>query len=118
MTYAHKIDKMEAAVDWTQSAQVIAQRIRAFDPFPGAFGHLGGETLKLWRSEIDSALPMPDKGCGTILSANADGVRIACGTGVLRVTELQRPGGKRLAAADFLRGFALEPGMAFDKLTP
>ena len=118
VTYAHKIDKHEAAIDWSQPAPVIARRIRAFDPFPGAFSQLGGETLKLWRSEIDSALPMIDKGCGTILSANADGVRIACGAGVLRVTELQRPGGKRLAAADFLRGFALEPGMAFDPLTP
>jgi len=117
-TYAHKIDKMEAAIDWTQSAQVIARRIRAFDPFPGASSQFGGEVIKLWRSEIDSALPVTDKGYGTILSVNAGGVRIACGAGVLRVTELQRPGGKRLAAAEFLRGFELRPGMVFDPLTP
>ena len=117
-TYAHKIDKMEAAIDWTQSAQVIARRIRAFDPFPGASSQFGGEVIKLWRSEIDSTLPMADKGCGTILSVNAGDVRIACGAGVLRVTELQRPGGKRLAAAEFLRGFELRPGMVFDPLTP
>ena len=118
VTYAHKIEKHEAAIDWTQAAQVIARRIRAFDPFPGASSQLGGETIKLWRSEIDSELCPSDKGCGTILSVNAEGVSVACGHGVLRVTELQRPGGKRLKATDFLRGFDLQPGMIFEKLTP
>ncbi|TAM50686.1 MAG: methionyl-tRNA formyltransferase [Burkholderiaceae bacterium] len=113
VTYAHKIDKHEAAIDWTQPAPLIARRIRAFDPFPGAASRLGSEVIKLWRSETDSDISITHKNFGTILSVNTGGVCIACGTGVLRVTELQRAGGKRLAVADFLRGFALAPGMRF-----
>ena len=114
VTYAHKITKQEAAIDWTQPAPLIARRIRAFDPFPGAASRLSSEVIKLWHSEIDSDISITHKDYGTILSANTGGVRIACGNGVLRVMELQRPGGKRLAAADFLRGFALVPGMRFE----
>ena len=112
--YAHKIDKAEALIDWSQAADVIGRRIRAFDPFPGAQTRLGGETLKLWRYELDSCLRKDNGGCGTILSIGSSGVRVACGEGVLRLTELQRAGGKRLAAADFLRGFSITPGMRFD----
>ena len=115
VSYAHKIEKAEALIDWSQPADVIGRRIRAFDPFPGAQTRLGGETLKLWRYELDSFLRTINGGCGTILSVDASGVRVACGEGVLRLTELQRAGGKRLAAADFLRGFPLAPGMIFDK---
>ena len=115
VSYAHKIDKAEALIDWSQAADVIGRRIRAFDPFPGAQARLNGETLKLWRYELDSCLRTNNGGCGTILSIDASGVRVACGEGVLRLTELQRAGGKRLAAADFLRGFPLTPGMTFDK---
>ena len=114
VTYAHKIDKAEAAMDWSQPAAVLSQRIRAFNPFPGASGVLAGEVLKLWCCEIHSALCPPDMRPGTILSANADGIDVACGDGVLRITTLQRPGGKRLAVADFLRGFDVAPGMAFE----
>ena len=108
ITYAHKIEKAEAAVDWQQSAQTIDRRVRAFNPFPAASVQLGGDTIKLWRATVEpaSATAAP----GTILSADAHGVRIACGEGVLCVTELQRAGGKRLNAADFLHGFALTPG--------
>ena len=115
VTYAHKIEKAEALIDWSQAADVIARRIRAFDPFPGAQTRLNGETLKLWRYELDSCLRKEYGGFGTILSVDANGVRVACGEGVLRLTELQRAGGKRLPAADFLRGFTLTPGMTFDK---
>ena len=115
VTYAHKIEKAEALIDWSQAADVIARRIRAFDPFPGAQTRLNGETLKLWRYELDSCLRTEYGGFGTILSVDANGVRVACGEGVLRLTELQRAGGKRLPAADFLRGFTLTPGMTFDK---
>ncbi|HEY3049336.1 MAG TPA: methionyl-tRNA formyltransferase [Polaromonas sp.] len=115
VSYAHKIDKAEAAVDWAQSAEVIGRRIRAFDPFPGAHTQLGGEAIKLWCYEIESCSRPSGVGCGTILSVNATGVSVACGQGVLRLTELQRAGGKRLAVADFLRGFELAPGMTFGK---
>ena len=115
VTYAHKIEKAEAAVDWTQPAARIDRHIRAMTPFPGASAQIGPDTLKLWRSEIDSCSRPLDGREGQILSADAAGVRVVCGDGVLVLTELQRAGGKRLNAAEFLRGFALTPGMAFAK---
>jgi methionyl-tRNA formyltransferase len=113
VTYAHKIDKAEAAIDWSQPAPVLARRLRAFDPFPGAHAMLAGEAVKLWRGE---AVPCDDPGGapGRVLSVAAEGITVRCGEGCLRVTQLQRPGGKRLAVADFLRGFDLKPGMTFE----
>jgi len=110
VSYAHKIDKHEAAIDWRQPAALIERRIRAFDPFPGASTTLGDAVIKLWRSEIDSCLRTPDARCGQIFAINDAGITVACGDGALRLTELQRPGGKRLPAREFLRGFALAPG--------
>ncbi|MCE1249174.1 MAG: methionyl-tRNA formyltransferase [Comamonadaceae bacterium] len=118
VTYAHKIEKAESSVDWTQDAAQIARRIRAFDPFPGASTTLGAEVIKLWCCEINSASRLPDMACGQILSANADGVVVACGSGLLRLTQLQRAGGKRLAAGEFLRGFALQPGQVLGAPAP
>ena len=115
VSYAHKIEKAEAAVDWTQSAASIDRHIRAMTPFPGASAQIGSDVLKLWHSEIDSFSRPTDMREGQILSANSEGVRVVCGEGVLVLTELQRAGGKRLGAADFLRGFALAPGMLFAK---
>ena len=111
VTYAHKIEKAEAAVDWRDSAQVIQRRVRAFDPFPGAQAQLGGETIKLWAAE---ALPGERIGePGQVLAVGADGILVQTGEGALRLTELQRPGGKRLAAAEFLRGQRIEVGQVF-----
>ena len=110
VTYAHKIDKREAAIDWGGSAEVIERRLRAFDPFPGATAVLGGETIKCWRG-----VPTPGAGQpGEILRVDDSGVWVACGEGVLRLTELQRSGGKRLAAAQFLQGRPLSAGMVFE----
>jgi methionyl-tRNA formyltransferase len=111
VTYAHKIEKHEASVDWSLPAEAIGRRIRAFDPFPGAATQCGGETIKLWNYEIDSCSRTPEACCGQILLVNDSGVTVACGEGALRLTTLQRAGGKRLPAAEFLRGFALQPGM-------
>ena len=114
VNYAHKIEKTESAIDWTLPVAQIERRIRAFDPFPGATAQHGDDVIKLWRAQVnDQAMPA-GTAAGTILSADAEGVCVACGDGVLRVTELQRAGGKRLPAADFLRGFELRTGMAFD----
>ena len=112
ITYAHKIEKAEAALDWALSAEVLARRIRAFDPFPGMtvpLTHNGAtETLKLWAA---TAEPLAQTAApGTVVQADASGVRVACGEGQLCLTQLQRPGGKRLNAADFLRGCPLQPG--------
>ncbi|MDF1484618.1 methionyl-tRNA formyltransferase [Ramlibacter sp. H39-3-26] len=111
VTYAHKIDKAEAEIDWRQDAATIARRIRAFDPFPGATAHAGGEAVKFWAGVAEAQPPGAQPAPGTVLAAHAQGVRVQCGQGVLRATTLQRAGGKRLPAVDFLRGFALAPGL-------
>ncbi|MBC7954238.1 MAG: methionyl-tRNA formyltransferase [Cytophagales bacterium] len=100
ITYAHKIDKAEAAVDWSLPAANIERRIRAFDPFPGATASLGGETIKLWRAQLVAGSGTP----GAVLAVTDDGITVACGEGALQLTELQRPGGKRLSARQFLQG--------------
>ena len=113
ITYARKIDKSEAALHWDQPATVLERKIRAFDPFPGATGSIAGETLKLWRAHADAGAAPAGTAPGTILAVDGSGIAVACGEDVLRLTQLQRAGGKRLAAAEFLRGFVLEPGMNF-----
>ena len=118
VTYAHKIEKSESSIDWSLPARTIHQRVRAFDPFPGASTECAGETIKVWRCEIDSIESLPEKRWGHILSVNECGVTVACGDGALRLTALQRAGGKRLAAAEFLRGFDLQPGMVLGGPSP
>ena len=112
VTYAHKIEKTEALVDWSLPAAVIERRVRAFDPFPGASCVMHGdsvtETVKIWQANPTE--DVADAPPGTVLRADAQGVCVACGQGALRITQLQRPGGKRISAADFVRGFALQAG--------
>jgi methionyl-tRNA formyltransferase len=113
VNYAHKIDKAEAALDWALSADVLARRIRAFDPFPGMTVPLatasGVEILKLWQAVAEGVAHAASP--GTVLSADASGVRVACGEGQLCLTQLQRPGGKRLGAADFLAAKEKKDGL-------
>ncbi len=110
VTYANKIDKAEAKLDFRLPAVELARRIRAFDPFPGAVGTLDGTAIKFWRALAESSPGIP----GTVLTADASGVVVACGDGALRITELQKPGGKRLSAAGFLCGTPVMPGQRFD----
>jgi methionyl-tRNA formyltransferase len=122
-TYAAKIDKAEAALDWREPAAVLERRIRAFAPAPGASAAIEGVTLKLWRANVksgaqtdvqtdvpSSAKPPP----GTVLGVSAEGVDVATGDGVLRLLSLQKPGGKPLQAGEFLRGFAIAAGQRFE----
>jgi methionyl-tRNA formyltransferase len=113
VSYAHKIDKAEAAIAWSQPADAIERRIRAFDPFPGATAQFAGEPVKVWRARalLQGRGSVPP---GTIVALDEHGIGVACGQGRLEITELQRAGGKRLPAADFLRGFPLEAGQRFD----
>ena len=115
VTYAHKIEKHEAVIDWTQSAAVITQRIRAFNPFPGATAVLNGETLKIWLAEVLPGTSPVSEEVGSILAVATVGIEVAAMKSVVNITQLQRPGGKRLGVADFLRGFDLQPGMVFEK---
>ena len=114
ITYAHKVEKHEALVDWAQDAASIVRRIRAFDPFPGASTLLAGDTIKLWAADVqpgsEDASAAPASAPGTVVSVSTDGIAVRAGTGIVRLTELQRPGGKRLGVADFLRGFDVAAG--------
>ncbi|MYM83833.1 methionyl-tRNA formyltransferase [Duganella sp. FT50W] len=109
VNYASKISKEEAALDFSQSAEEIGRKIRAFNPFPGAHGTVNEVVVKLWGAEVVAA----SGPAGQVLSADAQqGIVVACGTGALRLTSLQKPGGKRLPAAEFIKGFPLE-GLRF-----
>ena len=103
VTYAAKISKDEAKLDFGLSAEALARKVRAFNPFPGAQGLVEGVAVKFWHAQ-----PLAGKGePGRVLAADAQGIVVACGEGALRLVELQKPGGKRLAAAEFLKGFPL-----------
>jgi len=110
VTYASKIEKAEALIDWSKSAAELDRHIRAFNPFPGAQALLGGQTVKLWQ-----ASPVAGQGeIGQILAVDRSSIVIACGAGALAVSELQKAGGKRLPAQQFLAGNPLKVGDRFD----
>jgi len=109
-TYAAKIAKHEAALYWRQPAQQLERQVRAFNPFPTATAIFNGVPLKIWSAALSAAGGTP----GTVLEVDDKGILVACGSGALRLTELQKQGGKRLAARDFLNGFPVAPGAAFN----
>jgi methionyl-tRNA formyltransferase len=115
VTYARKIGKGEARIDWKCSSAEIDRQIRAFNPSPGAVTRLQGEDIKVWAAAPVPAASAPP---GTIIRIESAGIDVACGTGVLRLRELQRAGGKRLPADAFLRGHALVPGDSFEHAAP
>jgi len=112
ITYAHKIEKHEAALDWAQSATSIVGRVRAFNPFPVSSAVLNGETLKVWSAHVGDGSSIAPH--GTILALESAGIAVAAMNSIVVITELQRAGGKRLPVADFVRGFDLQPGQRFD----
>ena len=114
VTYAAKIGKDEATLDWQRPAAVLARAVRAFNPFPGAAATFGGHPLKLWRAEVVPGCGAP----GTVLAADADGVVVACGEAALRLLELQKAGSRRLPAGEFLRGFPVTAGDRFACAAP
>ena len=109
VTCAAKLAKAEAVLDWRQAAIQLDRAVRAFNPFPGATAQIDGQAVKIWRAELAPGAGEP----GLVLAAGAEGIVVACGEGALRLIELQKSGGKRLPAADFLHGFALKPGQCF-----
>ena len=115
-TYANKILKSEAELDWRQSAQTLDRAIRAFNPFPVCFSKLGSERVKVWRARPDGSGSDPAVAAGTILQADREGILVSCGDGRLLVQQLQLPGGKQLAAEQVLnaRGELFAPGQRFE----
>jgi len=108
VTYAHKIEKREAAIDFSAAAAATERQVRAFDPVPGAFCAYGGMLVKVWRARVgpDQATAVP----GTVLSIGSDSLTVACATGTLQLLEVQRAGGRRQDAAAFARAAGLVPG--------
>jgi methionyl-tRNA formyltransferase len=106
-TYAAKIHKEEARLDWSLAAAQLERRVRAFNPFPGAYAFVEGAPLKIWRARA-----VPGQGApGEVLSTSPSGIRIACGSGALDLLEVQKAGGRRLEPAAFLAGHAITPGL-------
>lgn len=98
VTYAHKLDKAEARLDFARPAIELERQVRAFDPWPVAEGEIAGETLRVWAARAIDGSGAP----GSVLNVSRDGIDVACGEGALRITSLQRAGGKRITAADYL----------------
>lgn len=110
VTYAQKIEKAEALIDWRKSAAELDRHIRAFNPFPGAQALIGGQTIKLWRaSTVDAQGEF-----GRILAVDRSAIVVACGEGALAIGELQKAGGKRLPVQQFLAGNPLKAGDRFE----
>ena len=108
VTYAHKLDKAEAAIDWQQSAAAISRQVRAFNPFPVAQSQLKDHTCRIWMATAEAGQAQP----GEIVGVQ-DGILVGCGEGLLRIAELQAPGGKRMPAASFVQGHNLQLGDRF-----
>ncbi|MGH8751135.1 MAG: methionyl-tRNA formyltransferase [Burkholderiales bacterium] len=106
-TYAAKLDKGEAEIDWNKPASQIERAVRAFNPVPGASTRFNGEMLKIWKARfVESMQGAP----GEIVKADVEGIMVACGGGGLRIEELQKAGGRRLTAQAFMAGFAVRTG--------
>ncbi len=113
-TYAPKVTRSEARIDWSSAAAAVERQVRAFNPVPGAETRLGGETLKVWE-----ASPVPGAGePGEVIAAEGARLVIACGDGALALSRVQRPGGKALATADFLRGARIDAGTVLESASP
>lgn len=111
-SHTTKIRKDMGAIDWTQSAQSLACKIRAFNPSPGCFGQLNGKRVKLWHAIAVEG----GKGAqpGTVVATGEPGLDVATGDGVLRITEIQPESKKRMKAADYCRGYQIKAGAIFE----
>lgn len=113
-TYAAKISKAEAHIDWMRPATDIDRLIRAFNPAPGAYTTWNGQALKIWRAEPAVVTAVSGTIAGTVVQADNNGVVVATGAGAIRLLELQRAGGKRLAPRQFLAGTPIDAGTRFE----
>jgi len=113
VTYAAKIEKAEAALDWNLAASQLERQVRAFNPFPGALTHLNGMPVKVWRAHSEAGMGEP----GEILATGKNGIVVACRDGALCLSELQKAGGKRMVAEQFLGGNTVTVGGRFGLLS-
>jgi len=106
-TYAAKLTRAEAQIDWTDDAAHIARAVRAYNPFPVACTTLNATPIKIWQASLRNDL---GGAAGTVLAVEKDGIVVACGRGALYLEVLQRPNAKALPVAQFVQGFAVHPG--------
>ena len=109
ITYAHKLSKADAQIDWAQPAEAIERRIRAFNPVPGAWCDYHGKPLKIWAAQ---ACPV-NGAAGSVLQTDKNGIQVACGSGSLLIQTLQPAGSARMEAAAFLAGHPVAVGSRF-----
>ena len=118
VTYAHKIEKLETWINWEMDSNAIERKLRAFTPLPGLQTLLGRETLKIWAAQVCSEGVVGEflsgSPVGTIVNVSSLGIDVLTGKGILRITELQRAGAKRMSSSLFLRGSPLVKGSLFE----
>ncbi len=113
-TYVKKISKSMGDIDWTLDAVSIERLVRGLNPWPSAFTRLNGKMLKIWEAKVLEDLKKQDP-CGSVISADADGLKVQTGKGILCITSLQMEGKKRMDTAAFLRGYPVEPGCIMER---
>lgn len=106
--YARKLEKSEARIDWTLPAEVLGRRVRAFNPWPVCWTELNGERLRIWKAEVPGIVANSPP--GSVVATGPDGIDMATGLGILRLKELQRPGGIRMTAGQYLNAHPLQLG--------
>jgi methionyl-tRNA formyltransferase len=111
--YAAKVERADAAINWSQSAEVIDCQVRAFDPKPGAAAQFAGQGVKVWRAYPIAIAPTRETAAGTVLAVGVDGIDVGCGRGALRLQEVQPASGKRMPASAFAAGHGVVPGACF-----
>ncbi len=113
-TYVKKISKSMGDIDWTMDAVSIERLVRGLNPWPSAFTRLNGKMLKIWEARVLED-PKKQAPCGSVISADADGLKVQTGKGILCITSLQIEGKKRMDTAAFLRGYPVEPGCIMER---
>ncbi len=112
--YAHKLSKDETQVQWQMNARDIANKIRAFNPWPVMFSTINGQRIRFHRAHAEPGESSSIVRPGEIIQASAEGIRVGAGEGIVNISRVQKPGGKVLAVRDFLNGFPLESGQRFE----
>jgi methionyl-tRNA formyltransferase len=113
VTYAHKLEKAEAAINWTKSAVEISRQVRAFNPFPVAQTNYKGDVCRIWMATSKETHDFSSTKVGEVVNIARGTIEVVCGKGLLSIQELQAPGGKRLTASAFIQGHHVQVGDRF-----